>query len=338
MFMAKLLDMALSDALCAALQIINHLQDCAPDYRNLDGSMSPPMPWRLPGRGSGAGEPSASPGFAGLLARSCRAHGRVAGAEQGIARDRDRRASWPWRSPSFRRWPDASPRSCRCAIRCASVLHTGQAGHESAQPGVGVMHGLLDRFPPRARPAHRAALPANPALVDDVPAARRTTRREARFTSPADPAGVRNARMFPNLPFCRESMISRIRTPACPAAATACVLCALTSTLFTLDNPPHLRDLARCAAAFSLAQEDFLDSSREWKWTRRKTFAHPSSIDSMCTAIAWLARSAVYPFKYSAWIAPKAWPLANHLGRALQLTKSCAISTRMQAWAVSTAA
>ena len=26
----------LNDALCAALQIINHLQDCAKDYRNLD--------------------------------------------------------------------------------------------------------------------------------------------------------------------------------------------------------------------------------------------------------------------------------------------------------------
>ena len=25
-----------NDALCAALQIINHLQDCAEDYRNLD--------------------------------------------------------------------------------------------------------------------------------------------------------------------------------------------------------------------------------------------------------------------------------------------------------------
>jgi phytoene/squalene synthetase len=51
-----------NDALCAALQIINHLQDCAADYRNLDRVYIPQDAFARHGTSVEAlGEPKASP-------------------------------------------------------------------------------------------------------------------------------------------------------------------------------------------------------------------------------------------------------------------------------------
>jgi squalene synthase HpnC len=59
-----------NDALCAALQIINHLQDCAADYRNLDRVYIPLDSLALDGIGVEAlGEPSASPALRNCLRR-----------------------------------------------------------------------------------------------------------------------------------------------------------------------------------------------------------------------------------------------------------------------------
>jgi squalene synthase HpnC len=56
-----------NDALCAALQIINHVQDCAADYRNLDRVYIPQDAFARHGTGVEAlGEPKAGPAL-----RSC---------------------------------------------------------------------------------------------------------------------------------------------------------------------------------------------------------------------------------------------------------------------------
>ena len=52
-----------SDALCTALQIINHLQDCAADYRNLDRVYIPQD--ALAAQGIGAGCARRGKSFAG---------------------------------------------------------------------------------------------------------------------------------------------------------------------------------------------------------------------------------------------------------------------------------
>ena len=58
-----------SDAICAALQIINHLQDCAADYRNLDRVYVPLDALAAAGLGVEAlGENQASPSLRGCLA------------------------------------------------------------------------------------------------------------------------------------------------------------------------------------------------------------------------------------------------------------------------------
>ncbi|MEA2825319.1 MAG: hydroxysqualene synthase [Alphaproteobacteria bacterium] len=58
-----------SDALCSALQIINHLQDCAADYRNLDRVYIPVGALREHGIGPEAlGAPRASPALLAVIA------------------------------------------------------------------------------------------------------------------------------------------------------------------------------------------------------------------------------------------------------------------------------
>jgi phytoene/squalene synthetase len=57
-----------NDALCAALQIINHLQDCQADYRNLDRVYVPLDLLATHGVGVEAlGEPQASPPLVAAL-------------------------------------------------------------------------------------------------------------------------------------------------------------------------------------------------------------------------------------------------------------------------------
>ena len=58
-----------SDALCSALQVINHLQDCGKDYRNLDRVYIPLDAFAASGIGPEAlGEARASPALLGAIA------------------------------------------------------------------------------------------------------------------------------------------------------------------------------------------------------------------------------------------------------------------------------
>lgn len=87
---------AASDALCAALQVINHVQDCAKDYRGID-RVYVPLDWLAEDGGEVAdlGRAAASPGLARTLARMVAAtHELVvrAGPLAGAVRDRGLRA------------------------------------------------------------------------------------------------------------------------------------------------------------------------------------------------------------------------------------------------------
>ena len=64
-----------NDALCAALQIINHLQDCGKDYRQLDRVYIPLDV--LAETGTSVGELGANRASPGLLACICRLAGRT---------------------------------------------------------------------------------------------------------------------------------------------------------------------------------------------------------------------------------------------------------------------
>jgi squalene synthase HpnC len=67
-----------NDALCAALQIINHLQDCAKDYRDLGRVYIPESALRDQGLDVTAlGEPSASPALKRVIAALARQNGTL---------------------------------------------------------------------------------------------------------------------------------------------------------------------------------------------------------------------------------------------------------------------
>ncbi len=77
-----------SDALCAALQVLNHLQDCVEDYRRLDRVYLPLDDLAAAGIGVEAlAEPNSEPGLAAGARRSARPH-RPSGRGRARARTR----------------------------------------------------------------------------------------------------------------------------------------------------------------------------------------------------------------------------------------------------------
>jgi squalene synthase HpnC len=80
-----------NDALCAALQIINHLQDCARDYRDLDRVYIPQSAFQEKGLDVTAlGEAAASPALTGVLAALARQNGALLAQSRpfaGLIRD-----------------------------------------------------------------------------------------------------------------------------------------------------------------------------------------------------------------------------------------------------------
>lgn len=76
-----------NDALCAALQVINHLQDCAKDYRELDRVYIPEPMLAAAGIGVEAlAEPRANPALAGVIAALARKNAELLGISKGFAR------------------------------------------------------------------------------------------------------------------------------------------------------------------------------------------------------------------------------------------------------------
>ena len=74
-----------NDALCAALQVINHIQDCAKDYRDLDRVYIPQDALAADGLDVTAlGEARASPGLAALPARAGGAYRCAVGREPSV--------------------------------------------------------------------------------------------------------------------------------------------------------------------------------------------------------------------------------------------------------------
>jgi hydroxysqualene synthase len=77
-----------NDALCAALQVINHLQDCAKDYRELDRVYIPEPLLTAAGIGVAAlGEDKASPALAGVIRDLARRNAGLLDVSRPFARD-----------------------------------------------------------------------------------------------------------------------------------------------------------------------------------------------------------------------------------------------------------
>jgi len=76
-----------NDALCAGLQVINHLQDCAKDYRDLDRVYIPEPMLAAAGIGVEAlGEDKANPALAGVVAALARKNAQLLETSRPFAR------------------------------------------------------------------------------------------------------------------------------------------------------------------------------------------------------------------------------------------------------------
>jgi squalene synthase HpnC len=76
-----------NDALCAALQVINHLQDCGKDYRDLNRVYIPEPLLAAAGIGVEAlAQPHASPALAGVIAALAQKNAELLGISKAFAR------------------------------------------------------------------------------------------------------------------------------------------------------------------------------------------------------------------------------------------------------------
>jgi squalene synthase HpnC len=138
-----------NDALCAALQIINHLQDCAADYRNLDRVYVPLDALAREGISVEAlGEPKASPALRrcldGLAARTARL---LDEAEPFSATIRDRRLALE--VAAIHRLARTLVRMLRRRDPLCERVHLRKPGF-LAVALAGVAEGLMRRALPRA--------------------------------------------------------------------------------------------------------------------------------------------------------------------------------------------
>ena len=170
----------LNDALCAALQVINHLQDCAKDYRELDRVYIPLDALRAagPGRARRSASRQASPALRAVIAGLAPTHRRAARSIAAVRRSHRRPAAGAGsrRHPGAGREPRASPerrdplsraRPPSCQSRPPALALRGGLGvacrrlgrmFGSRQPG---LHGSRDdRRPVRCRRVPGAQFPA----------------------------------------------------------------------------------------------------------------------------------------------------------------------------------
>ena len=114
---------AASDALCAALQVINHLQDCQADYRALDRVYIPET-WLAEAESAivDLDRDSCTPGLRAVLDRMLDADRRPSANGARLAARASCRGGWRW-NPG-RSWPSPSDWSGFCVV----AIHWGPGG------------------------------------------------------------------------------------------------------------------------------------------------------------------------------------------------------------------
>jgi squalene synthase HpnC len=146
----------ISDALCAALQIINHLQDCALDYRNLDRVYIPLD--RLAAAGSrveALGEPRATPELLACLRDLAARTGALLEESSTLPAAVDN-ARLAVEIAVIQAMARRLTRILQVRDPLSERVHLGKLGTIGAT-GTGVMHGFWGRFRRLRGSAHRVA-------------------------------------------------------------------------------------------------------------------------------------------------------------------------------------
>jgi squalene synthase HpnD/squalene synthase HpnC len=303
-----------NDALCAALQIINHLQDCGKDYRNLDRVYIPLD--LIAAHGASVEDlkkPVASPQLRACLNDLCARVAELLQKSAGFSQQIDDRGL-SLEVAVIQRLAERLTRTLQAHDPLSERVHLGRLEFAGLAL-LGLVQGVSRRFSgdndKHAEAANGTANAAATASGSSFYAAMRILPREQR-----------NA-MFDIYAFCRA--VDDIADEAGDRTERLARLAHWRrdiDAIYADAAPPHLRSLARAVRNFGLAREDFVAVIDGMEMDVRADIRAPDlkTLDLYCDRVASaVGRLSVRIFgmKEKDGVA-----LAHHLGHALQLTNT----------------
>ena len=305
-----------NDALCAALQIINHMQDCGKDHRNLDRVY---IPLDLLAAHGGSVEdlkkPAATPQLRACLDDMC---ARVADLLQQTAGFSGQIAD-PGLSLEIaviQRLAERLTHTLQAHDPLSERVHLGRL-EVAGLALLGIVQGASRRLARNGWPADAAS-----AANGETNAAATASGSSFYAAMRILPREQRNA-MFNVYAFCRA--VDDIADEAGDRGERFARLAQWRRDIDAIYNgaaPPHLAGLAQAVRAFGLAREDFLAVIDGMGMDVRADIRAPDlqTLDLYCDRVASaVGRLSVRIFGMSK---KEGIALAYHLGRALQLTNT----------------
>jgi hydroxysqualene synthase len=305
-----------NDALCAALQIINHMQDCGKDYCNLDRVYIPLD--LLAAHGSSVKDlkkPAATPQLraclddmcvrvTGLLQQSAGFSGQI--ADRGLSLE----------VAVIQRLAERLIHTLQAHDPLSERVHLGRL-EVAGVALLGIVQGASRRLARNGKRADGAGA-TNGATNAAATASGSSFYAAMRIL----PREQRNA-MFNVYAFCRA--VDDIADEAGDRGERLARLAQWRRDIDAVYNgaaPPHLADLAQAVRAFGLAREDFLAVIDGMEMDVRADIRAPDlkTLDLYCDRVASaVGRLSVRIFGM---VEKDGIALAHHLGRALQLANT----------------
>ena len=299
-----------NDALCAALQIINHTQDCAADYRNLDRVYLPlDIMTRHGARVEDLKARASSPQLRGCLTDIC---GRVDALllKSAVFSEQIKDRGLSLEVAVIQRLAEKLTRTLRKHDPLSERVHLGKF-EVAGVALLGIMQGASRRFTRNGSAVNGTANAAATASGSSFYAAMRILPREQRqamyeiyafcraVDDIADDGGDRDKRL---------SQLDQWRRDI--------------DAIYEGKPPAQLGSLAQAVRTFKLAKEDFRAVIDGMEMDVRADIRAPdlATLDLYCDRVASaVGRLSVRVFGMPA---KDGLDLAHHLGRALQLTNT----------------
>ncbi len=308
-----------SDAICAALQINNHLQDCGSDYRNLDRVYLPLDDLAKYGLGVEAlGEEKASPALRRCIAELAHRAEKMLHEGDGLET-----AIADWRLGLEISVIHA------LALGIARVLTVSDPLSEETHlskwrvGGVGLLAALNAASRRLGSPGRRPAPAANvnAASSEPVPEAQARASGSSFYMAMRLMPPEQRQAMFEIYSFCRA--VDDIADNSGPRDVHLAQLQRWrhdVDAIYAGVAPPHLHALAEAIRTFNLSRDDFLAVIDGMEMDVNGPIRAPdwATLDLYCDRVASaVGRLCVRVFKMED---AQGVALAHHLGRALQLT------------------
>ena len=308
-----------SDAICAALQVNNHLQDCGSDYRNLDRVYLPLDDLATYGLGVEAlGEPQASPALRRCIAELAHRTEKLLHEGDGLET-----AIADWRLGLEISVIHALALQIARTLAVSDPLSMETHLGKWRAGGVGLLAALRSasrRLGSLERPPASAA-PVNERRSEPVPEVRAAASGSSFYLAMRLMPPEQRRAMFEIYSFCRA--VDDIADNSGPREVNLDQLQRWRhdiDAIYADAAPSHLRGLAEAVRTFELRRDDFLAVIDGMEMDVMGPIRAPdwTTLDLYCDRVASaVGRLCVRIFKMEE---AQGAALAHHLGRALQLT------------------